>query len=294
MFISWSLITCILCSTLGEPLSFFFHPFSRIPNINLCSDNPTSYGKIFTTTQTLIKWLAVQSHRHFNLTCQQETDCFISGFSLFLGSWGRVTELQFIVTRFFGEQSPGDADLFAILDKVSHNAIMASRRFDFHIYCVSPIQSKHLCAFDRYMDYFGSSRSFFQFTSVAFQKVSTQNRDFRVFFGRFFKNFVRHEKSCFSVTLPRFSGVLTCLIVSFHFALSVMSYDQGCRSVSSCFRVIHFIWNRNEFIIKIDRLGILSVSLLYFLSPCLVTSTDQGFRSVSSCFVTNETNKTDH
>ena len=44
-----------------------------------------------------------------------------------------VTELQFIVTRFFGEQSPGDANLFAILDKVSHNAIMASRRFDFHI-----------------------------------------------------------------------------------------------------------------------------------------------------------------
>ena len=34
---------------------------------------------------------------------------------------------------FFGEQSPGDADLFAILDNVSHNAIMASRRFDFHI-----------------------------------------------------------------------------------------------------------------------------------------------------------------
>ena len=136
MFISWILIhvTCILCSTLREPLChFFFHPFSWIPNINLCSDNSTSYGKIFTTAQTLIKWLAVQSHRHFESTCQQETDCFISGFSLSLGSWGRVTELQFIVTRFFGEQSPGDADLFAILDNVSHNAIMASRCFDFHI-----------------------------------------------------------------------------------------------------------------------------------------------------------------
>ena len=131
MFISWSLITCILCSILGEPLChfFFFHPFSRCPNINLCSDDPTSYGKIFTTAQTLIKWLAVQSHRHFDLTCQQETDCFISGFSLSLGSWGRVTEVQFIVARFFGEQGPGDADLFAILDNVSHNAIMASRHF---------------------------------------------------------------------------------------------------------------------------------------------------------------------
>ena len=54
MFISWSLITCILCSTLGEPLChfFIFHPFSQIPNMNLCSDDPTSYGKTFTTAQT--------------------------------------------------------------------------------------------------------------------------------------------------------------------------------------------------------------------------------------------------
>ena len=46
-------------------------------------------------TQMLIKLgssgLAVQSQCHFDLTCLQEIDCFISGFSLFLGSCGQVT-----------------------------------------------------------------------------------------------------------------------------------------------------------------------------------------------------------
>ena len=129
--------------------------------------------------------LAVQSHRHFDLTCPQGTGCFISDFSLFLGSWEWVTVLQFIVTRFFGKQSPGDANLFAILDntfpqcKNGHKILWFSclMCFSHSIQAFMPFQSVFILV--------RIKPEFFQSTSIAFQKVLIQNQDFR-FFGRFF------------------------------------------------------------------------------------------------------------
>ena len=163
--------------------------------------------------------MAVQLHHHFDLTCQQEVDCFISCFYLFLGACGWVTVFKFIVTHFFGEESPGDADLFAILDisliQQCNNGI---KTLCFSCLMCFPNLIQAFIDIDRYSDYFGLifgllriEPEFFQFTSIAFQKVLTQSRDFR-FFWRFFENFMRHEKSCFSVALPWFSEDLTCLI----------------------------------------------------------------------------------
>ena len=90
------------------------------------------------------------------------------------------------------------------------------------------------------------------------------------------------EKVC--VSLSYF--ILPCFL---------MSYDQDCRSISSCFRVfplylICFIYYETEMSLKkIERLGIVSVSLFHFISPCFITRTNQGFWSVLSCFITNET-----
>ena len=126
-----------LCSSLGKPLYLFFftqsswasHTFTWIPNHNVLDltlfiasslwPKLVSWKVIFTIMQMLVKLspsrLAVHSHRSFDLLCQ-EIDCFISGLSVFLGSWGRVTVLQFILMFFFfRKQSPRDIDLFIIL-----------------------------------------------------------------------------------------------------------------------------------------------------------------------------------
>ena len=115
---------------------------------------------------------------------------FYFWFLLFLGSWGQVIVLQFIVTRSFGEQSPGDANLFAILDNTFPQCnTTASRRFDFHIKCMSPIQSKHLCTFDWYLEYFDLAR--FPIYKHSFQKNLIQNWDFH-----FFREIILKNVSC--------------------------------------------------------------------------------------------------
>ena len=79
IFISWSLITCILCSTLGEPLChfFFFINFLEFPTL-------TSVLMIPRLTERFLRLHRRLSNdwqfNHFDLTCEQETDCFISGF----------------------------------------------------------------------------------------------------------------------------------------------------------------------------------------------------------------------
>ena len=45
----------------------------------------------------------VHSHRHFDLTCPQETYCFIFYYPSF---WDLEEELQFILTCFFGSKAP--------------------------------------------------------------------------------------------------------------------------------------------------------------------------------------------
>ena len=120
--------------------------------------------------------LAVQSHRHFDLTFQQEIDCFISDFSLFLGSWGWVTELQFIVTHFF--RRCRSFCHFGQCFPQCNNGIK-TLWFSYLIGVSHWIQ-----AFMRFRSIFGLLRmepEFFQFTSVAFQKVWTQNWDFGCF-----------------------------------------------------------------------------------------------------------------
>ena len=102
---------------------------------------------------------------------------------------------------------------------LSHNAITASRRFIFSCFiCVSPIQSKRLCIFGLlgllwiyYLDYFGSSHARFSIYKRSFLKSFDPKSGFSFLREIFFLNFVRCEKSCFSVTLPQFSGDLTCL-----------------------------------------------------------------------------------
>ena len=99
----------------------------------------------------------------FCLTCQQETArLFYFWFLPFSRILRTGYRASVYCNTFSWEQSPGDAYFFAILDNVFrqcnngipfwtmffHNAIMASRRFDCHIKCMSPIQSKRLCAFD--------------------------------------------------------------------------------------------------------------------------------------------------
>ena len=64
---------------------------------------------------------------------------------------------------------------------------------------------------------------FFQFTSIAFQKVSTPNQDFHFFGEVFFLNFVRREKSCISVTFLRFFGRLNMSVNSHYISSSLYS-----------------------------------------------------------------------
>ena len=65
---------------------------------------------------------------------------------------------------------------------------------------------------DIYLYYLGSSHAGFSIYKHSFLKRFDPKSRFSFFLGgRFFLNFVRREKSCFSVTLPRFSGDLTCL-----------------------------------------------------------------------------------
>ena len=98
-------ITCILCSTLEKPSVFFFSTHFLIFRTVTCVfwvldqtlwPKKVLWKEFLRSRRYLLNRgssrLAVQSHRHFDLTCQQESDCFISGFSLFIRPfWKKLT-----------------------------------------------------------------------------------------------------------------------------------------------------------------------------------------------------------
>ena len=80
IFLEFRTLTCVVTSF--RPHLFFL---LQAP----CDRRKFHKKMIFTIAQVLIKLgssrLADQSHHHFDLTCHQEIDCLISGFSNFLG-----------------------------------------------------------------------------------------------------------------------------------------------------------------------------------------------------------------
>ena len=121
---------------------------------------------------------------------------------------------------FFRAAMPGDANLFAILDNAipqCNNGIKTLYFFMFYMRFPHSIQ-----AFMRfwsifgllwiyYLDYFGSNHAGYSIYKRSFLKSFDPKSGFLFLREIFFLNFVRCEKSCFSVTLPQFSGDLTCL-----------------------------------------------------------------------------------
>ena len=101
-----------------------------------------------------------------------------------------------ILTSFFQGAKPWRCRSFCHFRQ--HYPTMQSRHQDALFFMCNrfpPIQSKRLYALNRYLDYFRLKSGillfepkFFQFTCIAFQKVSTQSLEFR-FFGRFFFKF---------------------------------------------------------------------------------------------------------
>ena len=128
-----------------------------------------------------------------------------------------------MATCFFRSKAPEMPTFSPFCMPLSHNPIKASRGFAFHVQCVSSIRSKCLYMIhvrlrsvfgilqndiiwstsDQNLEYFRLSQSFFQFISIAFQKLSIQNWGFP-FLRRFFLNFMRREKSfvCVEVLRP--------------------------------------------------------------------------------------------
>ena len=182
-FFEFQTVTCVVTSFRAHLFLFFFIASSLWPK-------KVSWKVIFLIAHMLIKLgssrLTVQSHRHFDLTCNQEINCFISGFSLFLGLWGWVTVLKFIVTCFFGVQSPGDAYLFAILD----NAIPQCNK-GIKMLCFSC-----LTCFPNSVQAFMHFRLIFGLLQIDIWTTSDQARVFPVYKCSFLKSF--DPKSGFS------------------------------------------------------------------------------------------------
>ena len=144
-------------------------------------------------------------------------DCFISGLSVFLASWGWVTVTVYF-NMFFREAKPRRCRSFCHFGW--HYPTMQLRHHDalFFMFNVFPPFNPSIYMLliniwttsDWNLEYFRLSWRFSHLHAYLFKKFRLKVGIFR-YLMRFFKNFMRHEKSCFSVTFPWFLGDLTWL-----------------------------------------------------------------------------------
>ena len=146
-----NLITCILCTMLGELLChFFFTHFLEIRTVTcvltIRSDDLTlwqkkAYGKRFLRSRRRLKnWgscrKAVKSHRHFDLPCQQ-ADCFYFWslpFSRTLRTgYGASVYCNTFLLGSKASEMPIFSPYWTTLSNNAISFITALRCFDFHI-----------------------------------------------------------------------------------------------------------------------------------------------------------------